>query len=305
MQIKDHTLIEVEKGDIIDGICTIPEEVTSIGSSVFWGATDLKHIIFHENITCIGSCAFYGCINLKELTLPNGITTINDMTFQRCYNLESVHLPNGITHIGDFAFKRCRNLKNISLPETIRDIGDSAFYGCYKLESINIPEEAHIKAKAFANCPSLNHIQWGSTPYRIKCLERRCMHILKEKQIGTYTVYRCKPFPELNRTLWGIEKDGQTAIGVSIRYVASKIQFHFQKRQDISEHITRIKGQGYVIPTDYMLLTGACENGVAEFLERKGLNWTDRRTIEEVIQLTKGEYGHEAFAKALGYYESE
>lgn len=31
MKIRNHTLIEIEASDIVNGSCTIPEEITSIG----------------------------------------------------------------------------------------------------------------------------------------------------------------------------------------------------------------------------------------------------------------------------------
>lgn len=50
---------------------------------------------------------------------------------------------------------------------------------------------------------------------------------------------------------------------------------------------------------DYCLVTGACEAGMNEFLQRKHLNWDDKHTIEEVIELTADKHGYKAFVKAM------
>lgn len=56
-------------------------------------------------------------------------------------------------------------------------------------------------------------------------------------------------------------------------------------------------------PIDYRLITGACEDETDAFLTRKHLGWDDKRSIKEVIELTKDEYGHEAFIEAMKDYD--
>ena len=49
-------------------------------------------------------------------------------------------------------------------------------------------------------------------------------------------------------------------------------------------------------PVDFMfyrVMTGACQEGTEEFLRTHGLTLSDKRTIREVIELTKGAYGYE------------
>jgi len=47
----------------------------------------------------------------------------------------------------------------------------------------------------------------------------------------------------------------------------------------------------------YRAITGACAAGVKMFVERTGKNLDDAYTAKEVIELTKGQYGAEQFAK--------
>lgn len=46
---------------------TIPNSVTSIGSSAFSGCTGLTNIEIGESVTAIGNSAFYGCTRLTKI----------------------------------------------------------------------------------------------------------------------------------------------------------------------------------------------------------------------------------------------
>ena len=49
----------------------------------------------------------------------------------------------------------------------------------------------------------------------------------------------------------------------------------------------------------YRVITGACESGVRHFVESVG-NTKARYTVKEVINLTKGQYGHEEYKNFFG-----
>ena len=51
---------------------------------------------------------------------------------------------------------------------------------------------------------------------------------------------------------------------------------------------------------DYRLITGACRYGTERFLTEKGYAWADEKTIEEVLKITEGQYGHERFREVMG-----
>ena len=50
---------------------TIPEGVTSIGSSAFLGATSLTSITIPDSVTSIGNKAFQNATNLTDITIPD------------------------------------------------------------------------------------------------------------------------------------------------------------------------------------------------------------------------------------------
>ena len=81
---------------------TMPNTVTSIGSSTFSSAYSLKYIILPSSITTVGISAFYGCYSLMNIIIPNGITRIENQTFYYCYSLRNIILPNQHWVISNF-----------------------------------------------------------------------------------------------------------------------------------------------------------------------------------------------------------
>ena len=55
---------------------TIPNSVTSIGSSAFENCSGLTSVTIPNSVTSIGSSAFSGCSGLTSVTIPNSVTSI-------------------------------------------------------------------------------------------------------------------------------------------------------------------------------------------------------------------------------------
>ncbi len=156
----------------IQGACSIPSTVTSIGDSAFQDCSELTSVAILNSVTNIGNYAFSRCSNLKTVTIPRGVKRIAEYTFQDCAELKSVVLPSTITEIGEAAFAGCTSLPSISLSEGVKDIGASAFCGCSEIESFKIPNSVtNIGEQAFANCSQLQtinipdavvHVGWGA-----------------------------------------------------------------------------------------------------------------------------------------------
>ena len=135
---------------------TIPEGVTDIGSSAFWGCTKLASITIPESVTSIGSGAFYGCSSLTSITIPQGVMSFGSSVFSGCSSLISITIPENVMSIRDNAFSGCNSLTSINIPESVTSIGWNAFENCSSLSSITIPESVKsIGNDAFRGCTNL------------------------------------------------------------------------------------------------------------------------------------------------------
>ena len=154
LHINDTLLEEIKAEDFTDG-----NEVTKIGYA-FYGCNSLKTITIPETVTSIGSSAFYGCSNLQEVTLPDNdkFTTIERNTFDGCSSLQTITIPANVTSIGSQAFYNCSSLQEVTLPDNDKftTIESNTFYNCCSLSSITIPANVTtIGSQAFWGCSNL------------------------------------------------------------------------------------------------------------------------------------------------------
>ena len=138
---------------------TIDNSVTSIGNAAFYGCTGLTSVCIGNGVTSIGHSAFSGCSGLTSVTLGSSVTSIDNNAFSECSDLTSVTLPNSVTHIGCEAFYGCSSLTSVTIPNSVTLIRDYTFYGCNALTSITIGSGVNtIGTQAFANCLELTDV---------------------------------------------------------------------------------------------------------------------------------------------------
>ena len=198
-----NAIIETSTNTLITGCknTIIPNNVTSIGTSAFYGCSGLTSITIPESVTSIGSDAFYGCSGLTSITIPESVTTVGSSPFGGCSGLVSIHvdsknskynshdncnaiietstntlitgckntiIPNSVTSIGSYAFYGCSALTSIIIPESLTSIDRLAFGDCSSLTSITIPENVTLIGElAFEGCSGLTSmvVESGNTKY--------------------------------------------------------------------------------------------------------------------------------------------
>ncbi|MDE5572062.1 MAG: leucine-rich repeat protein [Prevotella sp.] len=105
-------IIEVDAANPIfdsrDGCNAIIETATNILKA------GCKTTVIPQTITSIDGSAFYGCIDLKEITIPTQVTSIGDNAFYNCTSLQGINIPAQVTNIGNNAFSGCIGLQTIT-----------------------------------------------------------------------------------------------------------------------------------------------------------------------------------------------
>ena len=106
-----------------------------------------------NSVTSIGSSAFYNCSGLTSVTIPNSVTSIGDYyAFQGCSGLTSVNIPNSVTSIGYGAFQYCSGLTSITIGNSVTSIGNQAFYSCTPTSvTVLISQPLPITENTFSN----------------------------------------------------------------------------------------------------------------------------------------------------------
>ena len=180
----------------------IPDSVTSIGSSAFYGCTGLTSVTIGSGVTSIGQYAFWDCTGLTSVTIGNAVTSIGNHAFYNCTGLTSVTIGNAVTSVGINAFGCCTGLtstiyngtiaqwcgisfgsyaanpvcyshsltidgtgipNNLIIPDSATSIGSYTFYGFSSLTSVTIGSGVtSIGDHAFWECSGLTSVTIGS-----------------------------------------------------------------------------------------------------------------------------------------------
>ncbi len=125
-------------GSKVEGEINIPESVTSIADSAFYGCTGLTRVVMSNNVTSIGNSAFTGCTGLQSIFLSNSLKSIGNSAFYGCSYLSGLTLPDSLTDIGSYAFYTCGRV-SVSLPEGLKTIGNNAFEYCNAMTNVTLP----------------------------------------------------------------------------------------------------------------------------------------------------------------------
>jgi hypothetical protein len=118
------------------GAYTIPNSVTSIGSSAFSYCNRLTSVTIPNSITSIGAYAFASCSSLTNATIPNSVTSIAYGAFFSCTSLTSITIPSSVTSIGVAAFSWCTRLTSVTIPNSVTSIGEMTFQYCSSLTGV-------------------------------------------------------------------------------------------------------------------------------------------------------------------------
>lgn len=154
-------IIETSTNRLIAGCdnTTIPNSVTSIGTSAFVNCDGLINLHLPNTVTEIGPSAFAGCSNLNSIEIPDSVTYIGMFAFGNS-GITEFCWPSSANSISKEVFYCCNALTNVTIPNTVTIIEGGAFYGCCELTSIEIPNSVQIiESHAFVDCAGLTSIE--------------------------------------------------------------------------------------------------------------------------------------------------
>ncbi len=117
----------------------VPEGVTALNEMAFYHS-ELQEIQLPDSLTAIGPSAFYGCKQLTSIHVPAGVQKLEQACFGYCEKLTDLELPDTVTTIGSHAFRGCHSLQTLTLPQSVTKIEEYAFFELTSVDSLAIPE---------------------------------------------------------------------------------------------------------------------------------------------------------------------
>ena len=178
--VDDYFVIDIASGCFLGctGITSvkIPEDITDMGSSVFWQCTSLESfevapgnpyfsvqdgILFGDEGKFL--IAYPAAKSGDSYTTPSKVEEIAPGAFNYAQNLKEIHVSKGVTNIDNWVFGFSA-LEKAEIAGTVEQIDDYAFAYCDNLSDVKLEEGIQkIYNASFAFCPSLIQITLPST----------------------------------------------------------------------------------------------------------------------------------------------
>jgi len=289
-KIKKNLIIITKNHGYVNlgSLTTLPDNVKfeNHGGVYLGSLTTLPDNVKFEN---------HGYVNLGSLTtLPDNVKFENHgYVYLRSLTTlpDNVKFENhGYVYLGSLT----------TLPDNVKFEN----HGDVNLGSLTtLPDNVKFENHGDVDLGSLTTIDYRNKVLNLKQIDGYTMIINSKKTKGDFTIYNCRYFGggELNKLkkVYVAEKGEYYAHGETVKQAIEDVNFKFmQNTFNLEDLISAIKAKQTININEYRMLTGACGAGVDDFRERKNIEATEL-SIDEVISLTKGEFGHDKIVKLL------
>lgn len=131
---------------------------------------NLNEITIPNSVTSIGSSAFQACDRLTSVTIPDSVTRISMYAFYNCSKLTSITIPNSVTSIASFIFSGCSKLTDVTL-------GDG-----FNADNLHLSVSTHYSRETILQWLNALADRTGQTAYKLT-IEAKNLAKLTEQDI--------------------------------------------------------------------------------------------------------------------------
>lgn len=180
----------LERCEVYGNSITIPEGVTALADRLFYGKSQLEHIVFPSTLNYIGVQALEGTGWLQREREKNSYVIVNGILISAFYDsmVLEAKLPDTVYRIAPYAFYHSE-AQLVIFPESVREVDSCAFVEsgvteidfsvradvtvhtpvavrCNKLREIYIPGKLdRLEENFVVDCPALKRVclKWAQT----------------------------------------------------------------------------------------------------------------------------------------------
>ena len=190
---------------------------------------------------------------------------------------DGVFYNDTITEIGSNCFYEIKGLKKIELPK-VKKIGNWNFRSNASLTSVSLPLLAKCGSNNFCYNEALTSLIIGNNKLTVKNVDGYCFVIEGKRNLSDITIYSGYNFPSMNNgeiveitRQYVAEKDGYKAHGLTIKKAIEDLNFKIAAEKLKNEPITP---DTELTVYHYRLITGACDSGCRDFMQRHNIPYT-------------------------------
>lgn len=232
------------------------------------------------------------------VTIPYGTKVIGAHSIANIEGVEALLIPETVTKIESHAIYGT-GIVHLEIPATVTAIKPEAFANNRWLTTLVIGNEnAQFDNTIVKNCRVLGAVKIGDKMQVVQCLDNGTpYHVISKKQYNVYQLFYVELFhdtiPEVRKFFFA-KKQNVFGEGSNIHEAMQDCDEKYMTSEIIQKY-AEITLDTLIDSHDYQTITGACDNGTADWLKEHGLKETDKKSVREIIKLLNEDSGAQLF----------